>query len=645
VTSVSTVSASTTTGRRVGPLATLLVCVALLGFSLSVDFPRSAHGFKGDEATYYTLSYSLARDFDFAFTRADLVRVWDEFRSGPEGIFLKRGRHLALRRVSGFPWLRVGWTSDVDRLYFGKSFIYPLAAAPFVKLAGTNGFLVLHALLLTACFAAAVAWLQKHGSSPSAAVAYAAAFLGASIVPVYFVWLTPELFNFAIVLLAYFAWTYKEGPVSDDRPDGLARLVSGSGSDYLAAALLGLATFSKPVHIVLIGPLVLLALWRRQWGRAIVTLAVFVTVVAALFAVNYATTGNANYQGGDRKTFYGVTGFPFANPRETFVTTGQSRATDALPLEILVSKDTLPVFGHNLVYFTLGRYSGFVPYFFPGVVSLLMFFGAARRRALWQWLTAVTAIVAAAGLLLYMPYTYSGGGGPVGNRYYLSFYPLFLFATPALSGLVAPLIATGIGALFTAALVFNPFDMSFDPGAHAKSGPVRILPIELTQLNDLPVNAKPDRSRKAIAGDPPLMAYFPDDNAYDLEGDTFWVRGRSRADLILRAPAIDDALGTGRPLRLQQLTIEIANGPKPNHVTVRTDADRQLLTLAPGQVRTIQIRPGNGVPYRPMTFPTNYVYWVSIASENAFVPFLEQPGSSDSRLLGVQVRLVPTYQR
>ena len=37
-------------------------------------------------------------------------------------------------------------------------------------------------------------------------------------------------------------------------------------------------------------------------------------------------------------------------------------------------------------------------------------------------------------LLLLTPFTYSGGGGPVGNRYFLSFYPLFLFLTPALRG-------------------------------------------------------------------------------------------------------------------------------------------------------------------------------------------------------------------
>ena len=625
-------------------LATLLVGAGLLGFALSVDFPRAAHGFKGDEATYYSLTHSLARDFDFAFTRVDLVRVWDEFPTGPEGIFLKRGRRVTLRRADAFPWVRIGKPYVVDRLFYGKSFIYPLAAAPFVRVFGTNGFLVLHAILLTLCFGASVVWLGARGTSPPLAIAYAAAFLGVSIVPVYFVWLTPELFNFSLVLLAYFLWSYKEA-ATNGVSTGSTRLVRGAASDYLAAALLGIATFSKPVHIVLIGPLVVLALWRRQWRRGAALFVVFAAVTAALFFANYMTTGDVNYQGGNRKTFYGYTGFPFANPRETFETTGQDRATNAVPLDIVVTKDAPTVFGYNLAYFTIGRYSGFVPYFFPGVVSLALFLGAPRRRPLWQWLIAGVAVVAAIGLILYMPYTYSGGGGPIGNRYYLSFYGLFLFITPALTLPVAPLIAMGIGALFTAPLVLNPFDMSFDPGAHAKSGPVRILPIELTQLIDLPVSAKADRSRIKLAGDPPMLGYFPDDNAYRIEGEWFWIRGRSRADIILRAPAVDDELGTGRPIRLQQLTVQIENGAKANQVRIQTGGERVDVTLTPGEQKTVTVRPGTGLPYRPLTFPTNFLYAVSISSESGFVPFLEIPESTDSRVLGARIRLVPTYDR
>ena len=59
-------------------------------------------------------------------------------------------------------------------------------------------------------------------------------------------------------------------------------------------------------------------------------------------------------------------------------------------------------------------------YFFPGVVAILLFLRAPRRRPVWQWLDVRRAAwLARLFLILYMPFTYSGGGGPVGNRYFL----------------------------------------------------------------------------------------------------------------------------------------------------------------------------------------------------------------------------------
>ena len=35
------------------------------------------------------------------------------------------------------------------------------------------------------------------------------------------------------------------------------------------------------------------------------------------------------------------------------------------------------------------------------------------------------------------PFTWNGGGGPVGSRYFLPFYALFLFLIPATAGIGA----------------------------------------------------------------------------------------------------------------------------------------------------------------------------------------------------------------
>ena len=56
----------------------------------------------------------------------------------------------------------------------------------------------------------------------------------------------------------------------------------------------------------------------------------------ALFAGNAAISGEFNYQGGDRKTFYSFTGFPFANDRETFESINPSERREAvLPTGVL----------------------------------------------------------------------------------------------------------------------------------------------------------------------------------------------------------------------------------------------------------------------------------------------------------------------
>ena len=184
-----------------------------------------------------------------------------------------------------------------------------------------------------------------------------------------------------------------------------------------------------------------------------------------------------------------------------------------------------------------------------------------------------------------MPYTYSGGGGPIGNRYFVSFYPLFLFLMPAVRSAWPAVIGLAIGALFVAKILLNPFYSSFNPGEHAKAGPLRVLPIERTLLNDLPVSADAARARRSLGGNPAVQAYFIDDNAYPPEGDGFWVRGESRADLLLRAPATQTADNRNVSLRIRALSIEVTNGASANRVVVSAGWERVRLDLAPGEVR------------------------------------------------------------
>ena len=49
------------------------------------------------------------------------------------------------------------------------------------------------------------------------------------------------------------------------------------------------------------------------------------------------------------------------------------------------------------------------------------------------------------------------------------------------------------------------------------------------------------------------IGHFLDDNAYNREGEWFWVRGEARADLILRAPARPHEGGGHTVLALEAL--------------------------------------------------------------------------------------------
>src|SRR5262249_12798122 len=151
----------------------------------TIDIPRAAYGVKSDEATYVAATLSAAYDGNFSFDRRDLERFSGLYHSGPEGIFLKRGR--------------------ANQLYFAKSLIYPAIAAPLVRLFGLNGMLLLHVLLLAAVVACGYSFLAARGSRAVAAL-FTAAFIGASVVPVYVVFLLPEILTFSLVFVGYFFW-------------------------------------------------------------------------------------------------------------------------------------------------------------------------------------------------------------------------------------------------------------------------------------------------------------------------------------------------------------------------------------------------------------------------------------------------------
>jgi hypothetical protein len=617
--------------RRTDVMVAAIALAVLLSAALTVDTVRNGYGIKGDEGTYTAAALSLAYDADLAFERKDLERYWTFFAQGPDGIFLQKPR--GEWHVSGsFPFVRFRTYADPpgDKLYFAKAFIYSLFAAPFVRVFGTNGFLVLNVVML-----AVVAWcgyqfLIARRASPPFAGAFTLAFLGISIVPVYALWMTPDIFNLSIVFYAYFLWLYKEVAPRPTRDTRLARFLFGAGSDIVAAVLVGMVTFSKLPYIAPIGPIVAWQLWKRRFGRASGLLVVFTIVTAGLLATNAVISGEWNYQGGNRKYFV-YPNMVFTTPDLTFDAVGDSKSTNEIH-EAVFEKQA---FGQRLVltlvYFLVGRHSGLVPFFFPGALALLLWIVRWREIKFWQVLVFTAAFLAEVVIVGWMPYTWSGGGGPPGNRYFLGVYPALFFLLPPVRSLLVPVIAWAGGAIFTAQLVLNPFFTRGFPYRNLDHGALRLLPVELTMVRDLPVMLDVMLRPPVIyetPGDPsaPKLELYPlDQNIYSPEPAGVWVRAKARTDVAIRIP---------RPLASLKLTL---TSPIPNHVWVSFDGRATELDLRPGVPIDVTIPTGPGV-YAVRA----YNYLLTVKTSDGFVPYLTEPGSKDRRYLGVLMVLRAT---
>jgi hypothetical protein len=606
-------------GRGIAIAAAILLVVALAA-AISVDVVKNGFGVKGDEATYVSMALSAAYDRNFSYERRDLERYFGLYRYGPDGIFLKRGKRLRMSVNGTPPFVHLTKSADVrsDRLYFGKAMIYPLVAAPFVRLLGLNGLLVLNVLLLFGVCVCGYTFLAAR-SRPGPALAFTLAFVAAACVPVYAVFLLPEVFNFAVVSFAYFLWLYKEVAPTHDR-----RFVTGSGSDMAAAILIGIATYSKINHGLLIAPIVLWLWWRRQYLTGLVVAAVFAIATLGLFWSNALVTGEFNYQGGDRKSFVGH--FPFDGSLESaWDNRGTEMSTNDADLENVLEPGEFPArFAHNVEYFLIGRHFGFIPYFFPGVVCVVLWLLSRERWRPWRVLTFLAVAGSALAWLIIAPYTWSGGGGPPGNRYFISQYAMLLFLTPPLTSFAPAVIAWIGGALFTAKILVNPFYAAKFPYTIAERGFARRLPVELTMANDLPIMLDTPRTHIWYSE---VMLYFLDQHAYVpelVDPDTgergIWIAGDGRADIIVRSEWPIDHLTITAESRIQTTFIVSMGGAQSS------------IPVTPGKRVTFDV-PASGV--RALR---SYSYLLSARSTEAFTPRLLDPGVSDPRNLGVLIR-------
>lgn len=594
--------------RRITQYALLLIFLFSLGFSLFINLPALQKNFLfADEAIYYSMTQSLAQDGDLKYTKNDLNRYYQVFPSGPLGIFLKKGKD--------------------GQIFYAKSFAYPLFAAPFVKIFGYNGFFVFHSLLLLLILLMGLAYFSL-SNKPALSLLFILTFLFASLAGVYFIWISPDFFNLFLAFSALFLWLYKlkykEKNNREERKNKFQIFLQSNWTDYIACALVGIAVFSKPPNIVLMGPIVLYTLYKKKVLKSALMILIFLFTSGLFWGTNYLVTGDWNYQGGERKTFYYK--YPLEREGMTFDSLGHKMSTEGygekhlLPAKIII---------YNFFYYFWGRFTGIAWYFFPALLFLILFFFGKKRFYQWLILAALTGEILI--YIILMPDNYAGGGGAVGNRYFLCIYPLFLF----LPGLKRNIKEIGLSwvmaSLFISQILINPSLYSHYPATHAKKFPFKILPAELTLVNNLPTNTNPNARRQEVGTQPNIgWLHFLDDNFHPkLEPDGFWTRGPYTAEIILK---------TYYPVK--KLNFHLLNNPRMrNEITVKVGRAKKKITLGKKQWGNLSFVPGNGF----QTSKWIHLYKIKIKASKGSLPYYEDEKSDERRFLGVffKIEIIP----
>lgn len=593
-----------------------------------LDVPAIAGKHKGDEATFVLMTLSLVHDGDLEYRQEDYTRFVATMGHKPDGLFVKRGWIVSPQVQGAWPFLR--WTREplatTEGLEYGKAFLFAVVAAPFVWALGLGGFWFLNVVLLVGFTACAIAFARARIGRTAGAI-LGVAFVWTTIAPVYLVWLTPEILNLTCIGIGYFLWLYKV--VHPDAP----AIWRGRWTDAAAALLIGVATFSKPPNAPLIAPLICWWVWQREWKPLVCGILLFALGSAGNFGINALITGELNYQGGDRRTYYSE--FPFEAPQYQFDAAGNTMATvEANDDGRLEESHLWPLLEENVPDFFLGQSAGFVPYFFPAALIGGLFLWRWRQATVWQWLVFVAVTGIAAILLVLAPYSWSGGGGPVGNRYYLSIYPAWLFLLPTGVRISHSVLAGAVGLLALGPALVSPLAASREPWTIGDRWPLRLLRAELAVLDDSPVRLSMSRGRIPYHIEEFVYLYYLDAHSYSPEPaggvpgaptDGFWIAGGTSARIVVRSGQ--------QPLSRLELTV---SSRLANEFSFDINGQGSRVDLAPDQRAVFQLTPTASFHHPER----GYYYVLTMKTADGFVPSDDDATSQDTRNLGVFVKPV-----
>jgi hypothetical protein len=547
------------------------VCLAafLLLFPLTLSKPGLPVHLKADEAAYYLMALSLAHDFDLKVEARDVDRAFSEFPFRPiENLILMTDD---------------GWRT----VYYGKPYVYSLFASPFAALAGGNGLLCFNMLLTLAMAAMGFLYLRRFNADADAAL-FALGFTLLSVSFSYTFWLQPEVFNMAAVAACLFF-----GLPQPEESAARRRLAFAA----LSGAALALAVYNKPMFgAVGLAPLAAYLVGKRDWKRAGAWLAGAALSVGIVAGVAVAFTGHPSAYLGVRRQ--GVTlcepGVMPISPEVTESTGGvaaaQSPTGNAWSWLIRVPEVTFGEVTENVGYFLWGRHTGLLVYT-PFAALAIVLFLLHGRRSVERWVLLASLAGVALYFLVFIAWNWQGGGGFVGNRYFINAYPAFLYLVTRVTPRRLIVAGCAVAGLFLGTLLLTPFGAVVpEPTlqAHVRNLPFRLLPYELSLRN------VPGYERKTIGA----LRVQGSKDVFLPRGDEVWLRGGSRVELHLLSP---------RPL--ERMSFLLGSGTPENRVAVRLGKAREVVSFSEAdEIRRLDLAPGKPYRVRSSRDGTTWVY-------------------------------------
>ncbi len=562
------------------PPALILIAFLLLSISLLTDIPqRQRGGFFSDEAVYFSIIQSIAYDYDIKYERKDIYRIRKEFPAGPNGIFLKKAKN--------------------GKLYFAKSFAYPLFSAPFYRFLGVKGIILFNSILLILVLYAGFLLLKKWNYKNP--IYYILFFVFGSIVWFYFLWITPDLFNFSIVFLSLFLFFYYKD--------------SGSNIPIVFSAfLMGVASFSKlPNVFTAILPGVYFLFIKRDLKKTFIFSFIFLVTFTGFYALNYQLTGEVNYMGGERKSFYFR--FPYEG-ETTFENSGYKMTAGTYWKRYYMD---LKVFFLNLFYSFFGRYTGIFIYFFPALLFMLLYILKKEKDVLKNITISLYFFIHLFYITL-IPSNYFGGAGSLGNRYFFNFIPLLFFLAPRKLNEKNLLIFSIIPILFLGPVFVDVIYYSAYSGELSKNPVISLFPPDLTQINSVPTNTNPYAFKVPLVN----SRIFVLNNNFRLskEEKGIWIRKSGKIEFVLETTK-----------KFKALKLYLKNNPlnRQNKITIKIGGRKRKIYLNGGEGKIVLLK--NIKPQ--LIIRQRFYYYGTIKTSTDSIPFFVLKGSKDKRVLSL----------